>query len=121
LHYFGIQRGAELSALYAQGRWVIVPSAGHREGMGMVAAEAMAHGTPAIVSAQPALVETIGPAGIHFPVSNHAALAELLRTHLHNRSHWERLAAEAWRTRQRFGRGPYRVKLEVWLGAGWLS
>jgi len=121
VHDFGIQRGDALSALDAQARWVIVPSAGHLEGMGMVAAEAMAHGTPAIVSAQPALVETIGPAGIHFPVSNHAALAERLRTHVHNPSHWGRLAAEAWTTRSAYGLSPYRAKLREWIASGWLG
>jgi glycosyltransferase involved in cell wall biosynthesis len=120
VRYFGIQRGAELSALYAQARWVIVPSAGHREGMGMVAAEAMAHGTPAIVSAQPALVETIGPAGIHFPVSNHIALAELLQTRLRNRAMWELLASEAWRVREAYGLGPYREKLRQWSASSLL-
>ena len=67
---------AELAALYAGALAVVAPS--HLEGFGLVALEAAAHGTPAVVSDLPCFAETLGDAALRVPVGDAAALADAL-------------------------------------------
>lgn len=67
---------AELDALYRAADALVLPSAA--EGFGMVLAEAMAHGTPVVASDIPACRETVGDAGLLFPLDDARALAERL-------------------------------------------
>ena len=68
---------AALRELYASADVVCVPSAGH-EAFGLVAAEAMACGTPVVASALPGLIETCGDAALYFPPGDTGALGRLL-------------------------------------------
>ena len=67
---------AELAALYAGSLAVVAPS--YLEGFGLVALEAAAHGTPAVVSDLPCFAETLGDAALRVPVGDAAALADAL-------------------------------------------
>ena len=67
---------AELAALYAGAVAVVAPS--HLEGFGLVALEAAAHGTPAVVSDLPCFAETLGDAALRVPVGDAGALADAL-------------------------------------------
>ena len=67
---------AELAALYAGALAVVAPS--YLEGFGLVALEAAAHGTPAVVSDLPCFAETLGDAALRVPVGDAGALAEAL-------------------------------------------
>ncbi|TKV58906.1 glycosyltransferase family 4 protein [Nakamurella flava] len=67
---------AELKSLVAGARAVVMPS--RYEGFGLPALEAMATGTAAIVSTDPALLEVTGGLAATFPVGDAEALAERL-------------------------------------------
>jgi len=67
---------AELAALYAGALAVVAPS--HLEGFGLVALEAAAHGTPAVVSDLPCFAETLGDAALRVPPGDVDALARAL-------------------------------------------
>jgi glycosyltransferase involved in cell wall biosynthesis len=67
---------AELAALYAGALAVVAPS--YLEGFGLVALEAAAHGTPAVVSDLPCFAETLGDAALRVPVGDADALADAL-------------------------------------------
>ncbi|HEX6698620.1 MAG TPA: glycosyltransferase family 1 protein [Solirubrobacteraceae bacterium] len=67
---------AELAALYSGALAVVAPS--HLEGFGLVALEAAAHGTPAVVSDLPCFAETLGDAALRVPVGDAGALADAL-------------------------------------------
>ena len=67
---------AELAALYAGALAVVAPS--HLEGFGLVALEAAAHGTPAVVSDLECFAETLGDAALRVPVGDASALADAL-------------------------------------------
>jgi glycosyltransferase involved in cell wall biosynthesis len=68
---------SELAALYAGALAVVAPS--YLEGFGLVALEAAAHGTPAVVSDLPCFAETLGDAALRVPVGDAGALAHELR------------------------------------------
>jgi glycosyltransferase involved in cell wall biosynthesis len=63
------------------------------EGYGMVAAEAMAHGLPVVVSAAGALPEAVGDAGLLVPPDDAPALAASLTRLLDDRAEADRRAA----------------------------
>ena len=67
---------AELAALYARALAVVAPS--YLEGFGLVALEAAAHGTPAVVSDLPCFAETLGDAALRVAVGDAGALADAL-------------------------------------------
>lgn len=62
-----------LAVVYARASAVLVPS--RDEGFGLPVAEAMAHGTPVVITDVPALVETAGGAAEVVPVGDARALA----------------------------------------------
>lgn len=74
----GLVSRAEASTVLAGARAAVVPSA-WEETFGLVAVEAMAAGTPAIVAGHGALPELVtdGHDGAHFPPGDVAALADL--------------------------------------------
>jgi len=65
-----------LSALYAGALAVVVPS--RLEGYGLPAVEALAHGTPAIVTDLPPVREVLGDRPRYVPVDDPRALADAL-------------------------------------------
>jgi glycosyltransferase involved in cell wall biosynthesis len=63
-----------LPTLYRGAHWLVLPSL--FEGFGMPPLEAMACGTPVIVSSTPALRETVGEAGLYFDPTDIRDMAE---------------------------------------------
>lgn len=119
--FFHSQRDAALSALYARTRWLLVPSTTHPEGMGMVVAEALAHGTPVIVADQAPLLEVAGAAGIDYPRLDASALAATLGEALDGAVSWEEKSRKARVERERFCLSNYKATLKRWLDQGYFS
>ncbi len=65
-----------LAALLPHARALVAPS--HGEGYGLTPLEALAHGTPAIVSDLPVFAETLGGAALRVPAGDPRALAAAL-------------------------------------------
>ena len=95
----GVHRGAiralgyladeELARLYASARMLIYPSL--YEGFGLPPLEAMASGTPVIVSNVSSLPEVVGDAGIQVDPHDVDALREAIRRLAEDDGHWEAL------------------------------
>jgi len=106
LHRRGIVSEDELAKLYSGAVALVYPSL--YEGFGLPVLEAMQCGTPVIISRDPALVETAGPAGLQAPDTQHIVQAmECLLTNVERRTQlsgraleqasrfsWERTARE---------------------------
>jgi glycosyltransferase involved in cell wall biosynthesis len=77
--FHGARPRAEIAPVLATAHALVVPSL--REGLGMVALEALAVGRPVIASGTGGLVETVvdGDDGILVPPGDHRALADALR------------------------------------------
>jgi len=75
--FIGAVPDADLPALYTLAQALVLPSL--YEGFGLPVVEAMACGTPVIVSDIPVLREISGEAGLSFPVNSPDALTQLLR------------------------------------------
>ena len=93
----------ELLRLYARAAVVAVPS--HREGFGVVCAEAMAHARPVVASAVGGLLDLVadGETGIHVPAGDVRALRAALERLLGDRELRRRLGeAGRERVRERF-------------------
>ena len=69
--FLGPITGVRLRSLYARSRLVVIPSL-ENEGMGMVAADALANGVPVCASEQPALREVVKGAGLYPPMGSSA-------------------------------------------------
>jgi glycosyltransferase involved in cell wall biosynthesis len=78
VRFLGFVPDDDLPALYAEALAFVFPS--RREGFGLPVLEAMAVGTPVIVSDDPALHELVGGAGLEFPRGDAAALAERMQS-----------------------------------------
>ena len=76
----GFVSGAELAAHYERAAVVVCPS--HREGYGVVAREAMAHGRPVVATAVGGLLDAIedGVTGLLVPPGDPAALRAAIET-----------------------------------------
>jgi glycosyltransferase involved in cell wall biosynthesis len=72
--FLGFVSAEELTELYRSSDWFVLPSL--FEGFGMPPIEAMACGTPVIVSSIPALRETVAEAGIYFDPEDIAEMSE---------------------------------------------
>jgi glycosyltransferase involved in cell wall biosynthesis len=80
-----------LASLYAGADAFALPS--RYEGFGLPALEALAHGVPTVVSADPALAEVTGGAALVVPVGDVEALADALRSLVSDAVLRSRLAA----------------------------
>lgn len=85
----------ELGAYYERASVVVCPS--HREGYGVVAREAMAHGRPVVASGVGGLLDAVedGVTGVLVPPRDPAALRSALETLLGDRALRERLGSAA--------------------------
>lgn len=86
--FLGYVDDETLAGLYANATLFVLPS--QDEGFGLPALEAMASGTPVIISDGGALPEVVGEAGMMFCLSNAVGLSNVLRECLSN----ERLRCE---------------------------
>lgn len=108
--FLGPVAGNRLRDLYASARVVVMPSI-VKEGMGMVAAEALANGTPVCASDQPALREVVGDAGLFHPMGDAARLAKDLDRILGDLKLWQYKSERAQVLRLRFSMLQYRANL----------
>jgi glycosyltransferase involved in cell wall biosynthesis len=76
VHVLGHVPPAELDRLYAGALALVMPS--WHEGFGLPPLEALARGTPAVVSDLPVYDETLGRAALRFPAGDESRLAEAL-------------------------------------------
>lgn len=83
VQFLGYVPDEALPGLYAHAEWFVLPS--FDEGFGLPALEAMACGTPVIVSDGGALAEVVGDAGLIFRLAEPQELAEALRRCLSDR------------------------------------
>jgi glycosyltransferase involved in cell wall biosynthesis len=80
--FLGYVNDETLAGLYAAASLFVLPS--QDEGFGLPALEAMASGTPVIVSDAGALPEVVGEAGVTFCLSDQNALTNVLQDYLRN-------------------------------------
>ncbi len=92
--YAGAYAPGQVARLMADVDWVVVPSRWW-ENSPLVIQEAFMHGRPVICSDIGGMAEKVthGVNGLHFQVSNAAALAATVRSALNTPGLWERLAA----------------------------
>jgi glycosyltransferase involved in cell wall biosynthesis len=100
VRFVGHAPDADLPALYAGAACLVLPS--RAEGIGLPALEAMACGTPVVVSDAGALPEITGGISPTFPAGDHAALAAVLRRVLGEPELRERLVEQGRRHVSRF-------------------
>jgi glycosyltransferase involved in cell wall biosynthesis len=108
--FMGPLQGEDLRKLYARARIVAMPSMCN-EGMGIVAAEALANGTPVCASDQPALREVVGDAGLFHPMGDAGGLALDVDRLLGDPDVWQVLSDRARAERARFSMTQYRERL----------
>jgi Glycosyltransferase len=82
VRFLGYVEDETLAGLYAKATLLVLPS--QDEGFGLPALEAMASGTPVIVSDGGALPEVVGQAGLIFCLSNSVGLKNALKECLSN-------------------------------------
>ena len=97
-----------LPAVYAGARALVLPS--HYEGFGLPALEAMACGTPTIVSDIPALREVVGDGGWLIDPAEPETIADALRMAI---EHTERLERERTAALNRAGNFSWRRSAEI--------
>ncbi len=85
----GYQDDTSLAELLAGARLLLFPSL--YEGFGLPVLEAMASGTPVILSGSSALPEVAGEAGFYIDHQDDRACAEAIRLLIEDQAHWQRL------------------------------
>jgi glycosyltransferase involved in cell wall biosynthesis len=96
LIWLGHVPDAELPGLYAGALAFVLPSL--YEGFGLTALEAMASGTPVVVSDRGALPEVVGDAGIYVDPTDPVAIADAVERAIGSKSDGpERAASFSWR------------------------
>lgn len=91
VHYLGFVADEDLAALYTLASAFVYPSL--YEGFGLPPLEAMACGTPVVISTDPALTEVCGEAALAVPATDPEALAEALHRILSDTALAQGLAA----------------------------
>ena len=91
LHPLGYTSDETLAALYASALTLVYPSL--YEGFGLPPLEAMASGTPVIVSDRSTLPEVVGDAGVIIDASDEVALRDALRRFADDPAFWHDRAA----------------------------
>ncbi len=86
----------ELASAYQRSLLLVVPS--RFEGLGVVALEAMASGTPVLATDVPGLTDLKGGGVVLVPLGDPAAMLEAAEGILGHRARWEQLAGEARQT-----------------------
>jgi glycosyltransferase involved in cell wall biosynthesis len=94
VHFAGYVDDKTLAGLYACATLFILPS--QEEGFGLPALEAMASGTPVIVSDGGALPEVVGRAGMTFCLSNQNELAHMMKECLRDPGLRAELREKGW-------------------------
>lgn len=112
--FLGSVSGRQLRDLYARSRILVMPTLVN-EGMGMVAAEALANGTPVCSSDQPALREVVGDAGLFHRVGDANQLAAHFDRLLDDGELWSTLSNRAKKQRLAFSMGEYRKNLTAMI------
>lgn len=102
VHLIGWVDEADKPALYSAAYALVFPS--QYEGFGLPPLEAIACGTPAIVSNSSSLPEVVGEAGICVPPGDTAALAQAIRQIVEDPSRYEQLRAACASQAARFSR-----------------
>lgn len=97
IDFLGPRTGAALDDCYAAADVLVLPS--RTESYGMVIAEALARGLPAIASDVGGVAEALGDGGVLVAPEDPAALGGALRTWLEDADHRARLRAAAARRR----------------------
>lgn len=110
--FVGSVGGEVLRDLYSRAKTVVLPSTVY-EGMGMVAAEAIASGTPVCASDQAALREVVDGAGIFHPMGDAAVLAASISNMIFNLELWNSLSDRAVEHRKAFSMAHYRSGLKT--------
>jgi glycosyltransferase involved in cell wall biosynthesis len=100
-----------LTRIFARSRVLVLPSTTHPEGMPVVIAEAFTFGLPVIGSNQPAIVETIGEAGVSFPSGCAVELSRMIRWILDNNEVEEELRRAAILRSERFSSARFRQRV----------
>lgn len=83
VRFLGARPAASLGPLYAGARALLAPSLAY-ETFGLTVAEAMAHGTPAVVRSHGALAELIAETDAGFAIEDFRGAGELLRRLVHD-------------------------------------
>lgn len=96
----GYTSDEDLAALYAGAQVLVYPSL--YEGFGLPPLEAMASGTPVIVSNRSTLPEVVGHAGVQIDAEDDAGLREALRRFDEDPMWWEARAAASLAQAQQF-------------------
>ena len=100
VHYLGYLPEETLSILYNAADLLCCPS--WYEGFGLPVIEAMACGCPTVVSTDPALVETSGPAALHVPPDDAEGLSCAIRQVLEDTSLRTQMRAQGYKRAQAF-------------------
>ena len=111
IEFVGVVRGDSLADLYSHSRLLVIPTTSHPEGMPVVIAEAISFGVPVIGSDQPAISESVGNAGILFPLGDSTALAAALRLILLDEECYLRLHQNCVNRKYLFSYERYQIEL----------
>lgn len=96
----GFTSETELAALYASARMLVYPSL--YEGFGLPPLEAMASGTPVIVSDRSTLPEVVGDAGLLIDPNDEPALRQLMQRLTEDCEMWNRLSVASLKQASEF-------------------
>lgn len=100
VHFLGYIPEEALAGLYAKATLFVLPSLD--EGFGLPALEAMACGTPVIVSSGGALPEVVGSAGLIFDLRQPGSLSPMIRSCLEDHALYSSLVARGLEHVQKF-------------------
>ncbi|WP_458791095.1 glycosyltransferase family 4 protein [Yoonia sp. MH D7] len=102
--------GKDLKYVYANAKVIAIPSLA-REGMGMVAAEALGSGTPVCTSTDPALQEVVATAGRFHLARDFKYLADDITVFMDDQCIWNAASRAARQRRTAFSMQQYRHSL----------